>query len=198
LHFCARNTAGFILNKLIMQKQLIKKKMLHFAIYLKDCNPSTAKKVKEVNGADRLGKIINPFEESKNGGDLALYFLGAENTNARKELKEEILLHLLTHMPKRIYKAPKRDMTLGEYAVQQCMWMAMDPAEYLPDSCWLALMKKGSTQFDEVRDDPSHPFHKQHRKILNHLTKISATKLKASLEEELAGDYGDGDKSGRM
>lgn len=150
-----------------MKKQAPKEKILHFAIYLKECNPEHKSYIKHVHKVDSLGKILNPFGENSNGGDLALYFLTNENMIYRKRLKKEILLHLIRHIPTRIYKAEFRDLTLGEYAVQQCILGNMDAEEFLPDECWLALLKKGSTQFDEVIEDEAHPFHLSQSKILS-------------------------------
>lgn len=160
------------------------------AIYLKDTNPAHHKYIKATHKLNNKGEILDILKENENGGDLILYFMTNANIEYRKKLGESRLLHLIEKTPEKIYKAPKRDMTLGEYAVQQCILGGHDPAEFLPDSCWIALKKKGSTQFDELFEDETNPLYGPHLKIVKHIDKVSTINFKSSLEELLSGDYG--------
>jgi hypothetical protein len=166
------------------------------AIYLKDTNPIHHKYVKQLHKINNKGEILDILHEGDKGGDLALYFLGNENISYRQKLGEDRLLHLIKSIPAKIYLAPHRNMTLGEYAVQQCLLAKMEPAEFLPDSCWLALAEKGSTQFEEIIQNEADPFHVPHSKIVNHLQYLSSKKLKSGLEDLLSGDYGEPKNSG--
>jgi len=168
------------------------------AIYLKDINPDHQKYIKKIHKLNNKGEILDVFTENGSGGDLALYFLSNENLAVRQKLGEARMKYLIENTQTKIYKAPHRDMTLGEYAVQQCLLAKMDPAKFLPDSCWLALQKKGSTQFDEVIENEGDPHHVPHSKIVNHLSYLSAKSQRSGLEELLSGDYGEPKNKGGL